>query len=77
MTFLSNGRGRQDGSVGGERGWVVTETGEWVDVPTEREPSTAIFLFFKMSPVIAESSGGGGGREREGRGRIKGRGEGL
>ena len=40
-----------------------------VDVPTEREPSTAIFLFFKMSPVIAEGSGGGGGREREGRGR--------
>ena len=42
--------------------------GGWVDVPTEREPSTAIFLFFKMSPVIAESSG----EEEVGRGRVGG-----
>jgi len=39
-----------------------------VDAPTEREPSTAIFLFFKMSLVMAESGRGRRGREREGRG---------
>ena len=42
--------------------------GGWAHAPTEREPSTAIFLFFKMSPVIGESSRGGKG----GRGRVKG-----
>jgi hypothetical protein len=40
-----------------------------VDAPTEREPSTAIFRFFKMSPVIGESSRGGeAGREEVGGG---------
>ena len=42
--------------------------GGWAHAPTEREPSTAIFLFFKMSPVIGESSRGGKG----GRGRVEG-----
>ena len=37
--------------------------------PTEREPSTAIFLFFKMSPVIVGSGRGGRGREGGGQGR--------
>ena len=37
--------------------------------PTEREPSTAIFLFFKMSPVIGESKRGGG---EAGRGKVGG-----
>ena len=43
-----------------ERGRSGDGNGGWAHVPTEREPSTAIFLFFKMSPVI-------GGRAVEGR----------
>ena len=50
-----------------------------MDAPTEREPRTAIFLFFKISLVIVERSRGeeraGGGRL--GKERIKGEGEGL
>jgi hypothetical protein len=53
--------GCQDGGGGGNGGWA--------DAPTEREPSTAIFLFFKMSPVIGGGRGGRGGLERESRGR--------
>ena len=51
--------GDRDGDSNGGRGHS----------PTEREPSTAIFLFFKMSAVIGESRRGRRGREREGQGR--------
>jgi len=61
--FPGSGRGRQDGGEGGMGG-----DGDGVDVPTEREPRTAIFLFFKMSPVIARSGGG----EEVGRGKVGG-----
>lgn len=58
----------------------MTETGGrgWAHAPTEREPSTAIFLFFKMSLVIAERvEERRSGEGRSGEERIKGRGEGL
>jgi len=71
MTFLFNGRGvgvRTEVSGNGE-GEGDGNGGGGVHAPTEREPSTAIFLFFKMSPVIGESGRGERGRERGGRGR--------
>ena len=69
MTFLLDGRGeRQNGGVGGQRERGGDGNGGRAYAPTEREPSTAIFLFFKMSPVIAESRRGSEG----GRGRVGG-----
>ena len=70
MTFLLNrkGVGVRTGVSGDREEGEGDGNGGGVDSPTEREPSTAIFLFFKMSPVIAESSRGERGRERGGRG---------
>lgn len=59
--FPGERRGRQNGDVERERGRGGDGDGGRGYAPTEREPSTAIFRFFKMSPVIGESS-----REREG-----------
>lgn len=36
----------------------------WADAPTEREPRTAIFLFFRMSLAMAKSDAGGGSEWR-------------
>lgn len=61
--------GCQDGGVGGQRRGGDGNGGGGVHAPTEREPSTAIFLFFKMSPVIGESGREGG---EVGRGEVGG-----
>jgi len=81
MTFLFNGRGVDVRTevLGNGEGGGDGNGGGGVHAPTEREPSTAIFLFFKMSPVIVESGRGGerSGEGRSGEKRIKGKGEGL